>query len=238
VAKRPDDELILHFYGEHSAPEEIDRELAADPELALRYKSLRRELRVLDELPAPEPRPGLEGRMWARVAPALTQPSRRRVAIPTGWFGWAALSTAVLVVALVGFLAGRSLRPTPTESNVAETLKALPPAARDRVLQAALADHLDSSQRLLLEVANGTPSLQEERAWAETLLSANRLYRRAAERAGQRRVAAVLGELEPFLTQLAEAPASFDLRRSQERIESGDLLFKVRITRNNLKELS
>jgi hypothetical protein len=117
-------------------------------------------------------------------------------------------------------------------------LKALPPAARDRVLQAALADHLDSSQRLLLEVANGAPSLDEERVWAETLLSANRLYRRAAERVGQRRIAAALAELEPFLAQLADAPVSFDLRRSKERIESGDLLFKVRITRNNLKELS
>ena len=67
-----------------------------------------------------------------------------------------------------------------------ENLKALPPAARDRVLQAALADHLDSSQRLLLEVANGATSLDEGRAGAETLLSANRLYRRAAEHAGQR----------------------------------------------------
>jgi hypothetical protein len=106
------------------------------------------------------------------------------------------------------------------------------------VLQAALAEHLDSSQRLLLEVANGATSLDEGRAGAGTLLSANRLYRRAAEHAGQRRVAAVLAELEPFLAQLADAPESFDLRRSQERIESGDLLFKVRITRNNLKELS
>ena len=144
----------------------------------------------------------------------------------------------MLVIALGGFLAGRSLHEAPTERAVALTLKALPPAARDRVLQAALADHLDSSQRLLLEVTNGASSLDEERAWAETLLSANRLYRHAAERAGQRRVAAVLAELEPFLTQLADAPESFDLRRSQERIESRELLFKVRITRNNLKELS
>jgi hypothetical protein len=158
--------------------------------------------------------------------------------MPTGWFGWAALTTAVLVVALCGFLAGRAFRATPDETAVAETLKALSPAARDRVLQAALADHLDSSQRLLLEVVNGAPSFDEERAWAETLLSANRLYRRAAEHAGQRRVAAFLAELEPVLTQLAEAPESFDLRRSQQRIENGDLLFKVRITRNNLKELS
>jgi hypothetical protein len=237
VAKRPDDQLILFFYGEHEASEEIERELASDPELSRRYETLRRQLLALDNLAAPEPRPGLEARMWARVAPSLTRPSRR-FTVPDGWFRWAALTTVVLVIAFGGFLAGRALRPSPTESAVAETLKALPPAARDRVLQAALADHLDSSQRLLLEVTNGAPSLDEERAWAETLLSANRLYRRAAERAGQRRVAAVLGELEPLLTQLADAPESFDLRLSRKRIESGDLLFKIRITRNNLKELS
>jgi hypothetical protein len=234
---RPDEELILFFYGEHEAPAAIERELAADPELSRRYASLRRELTALDGLSTPEPRPGLETRMWARVAPSLTRPSRR-FAIPMGWLGWAAVSTAVIAIAFAGFLAGRAVRTTPTEGAVAENLKALPPAARDRVLQAALADHLDSSQRFLLEVKNGAPSVDEKRAWAANLLSANRLYRRAAERAGQRRVAAVLAEIEPILTQLAEAPESFDLAKARAGIERGDLLFKVRIARNNLKELS
>lgn len=240
---RPDEELILFFYGEHDAPEELARELDADAELSRRYEALRRELSALDKLEGGEPRPGLEGRMWARVAPTLTRPSRR-YAFPGGWLGWSALTTAVLVIAFAGFLGGRTIGPAPTESAVAATLTALPPAARERVLQAALADHLDSSQRLLLEVENGAPSLPslvDKRARAEDLLSANRLYRRAAERAGspeQRRVAALLAQLESFLTQLADAPESFDLRKSKARIENGDLLFKVRITRNNLKELS
>jgi hypothetical protein len=237
MAKPPDDELILYFYGEHPAPHELTRELAADPELSRRYEALRRELRVLDTLEAPEPRPGLEERMWARVAPSLLRPPRR-FGVPTEWLSFAALAAGVVVIALGGFLAGQALHRRSTESEVAASLNALPPEARDRLLIAALADHLDSSQRLLLEVKNGAPSAEEERAWAETLLSANRLYRRAAERAGQRRVAAVLAELEPLLTQLADSPASFDLERAQQRIEDGDLLFKVRITRNNLKELS
>ena len=237
MAKRSDEELILHLYGEHEAPDEIERELAADAELSRRDEALRRELRALDSLEAPEPRAGLEARMWARLSPSLAGPPRR-LAVPTGWLGWAALGTAVLVIAFSGFMAGRSLHEAPDERAVVENLKALPPAARDRVLQAALADHLDSSQRLLLEVANGATSLDEGRAGAETLLSANRLYRRAAEHSGQRRVAAVLAEIEPFLTQLADAPPSFDLRRSREQIASEDLLFKVRVTRNNLKELS
>jgi hypothetical protein len=237
VAKRPDEELILFFYGEHDAPDELERELAADPELDRRYQTLRRELGALDILTAPEPRPGLESRMWARVAPSLERPARR-FAFPAGWLGWAAISTAVAAVAIVSFLAGRTVRTTPTEVSVVETLNALPPEARDRVLIAALAEHLDSSQRLLLEVANGAPSLDEERRFAETLVSANRMYRLAAERAGQRRVAAVLAELEPVLKQLADAPVAAELHLSKARIENEDLLFKVRITRQNLKELS
>jgi hypothetical protein len=90
----------------------------------------------------------------------------------------------------------------------------------------------------MLEVVNGPGTLGDERAWAEALLSSNRLYRRAAERAGQRRVAALLLELEPVLTELANAPSSLDGSGPREQIRERDLLFKVRITRNNLKELS
>jgi len=230
---RPDEELVLFFYGEHEAPDELERELVADPDLARRYRALQRELSALDRLSGPEPRPGLEGRMWARVAPEL-RPVRRF----DGWLRWASVVAAAAAIASLAFLAGRGSRPEPTEIEVADTLKALPPEARERVLQAALVDHLDSSQRLLLEVANGAPSIEQERAFAESLLSANRLYRRAAERAGQRRVAAVLAEIEPVLAQIAEAPTSFDLGVSRARIEDDDLLFKVRITRNNLKETS
>jgi hypothetical protein len=237
VANRPDDELILFFYGEHEHPDEVERALRSDPELAHRYETLRRELGVLDRLEVPEPRSGLEGRMWARLSPSLA-PARRALAFPSRGLAWAAIGAAAAAVAVVAFLGGRALRPEPTETSVVETLKALPAEARERVLEAALADHLDESQRLLLEVANGAPSLDEERVWAASLLSSNRLYRKAAERAGQRRVAAVLGEIEPILAQLAESPASFDLRESQRTIERADLLFKVRVTRNNLKERS
>jgi hypothetical protein len=106
------------------------------------------------------------------------------------------------------------------------------------VLQAALADHLESSQRLLLEVANGGGSLEEERASAASLLTANRLYRRAAERAGERRVAAVLTELEGLLAELSNTTASSGPRLPQARAQSEDMLFKVRIARNNLKGIS
>jgi len=232
VARRSDDELILFFYGEHEAPEEIERELASDAALARRYEALRAELGALRAIDAPDARPGLEGRIWARVAPELA----RRPA-PSPWLRWAAIGSALAAVAIGAFLAGRHVQPPPTESVLRETLRSLPAEARDRVLAAALADHLDSSERLLLEVKNGDGSLEEERRFAEALLGANRLYRRAAERAGQKRVAAVLAEIEPLLAQLANAPGE-NRATARERIEGGDLLFKVRVTRSNLKETS
>jgi hypothetical protein len=224
---RPDDDLILHYYGEHGAPEELERDLARDPELARRFAALKRELAALDVLTPPPPRPGIEARMWARVAPWLARPKR------SFWFpsrlGWAGIvsSVGVVVVAVAAFFAGRAL-----------PLKALPPAARERVLEAALADHLESSQRLLLELANGASSFDEAHASAAILLSANRLYRGAAERAGKRRVAAVLAELESMLTELAEAPETSGQPLARAQAESEDLLFKVRIARNNLKRSS
>jgi hypothetical protein len=235
VGPRADEELILFHYGEHDAPEEVARELAADPGLARRYEALRRELSALDTLAqAPEPRPGLEGRMWARVAPSLV-PRQRRAWLPL------LAGAAALALVVAAFLVGRAMRPTPDESAVASGLQALPPEARERVLQAALADHLEASQRLMLEVVNAPETVGDERVWAERLLGANRLYRRAAERAGQHRVAALLLELEPVLTELANTPASLDGRGAREQIRDRDLLFKVRVTRNNLdrlKELS
>ena len=87
MGHRPDEELILFHYGEHEAAAEVERELAADPELARRYDALRRELSTLDTLDAPEPRPGLEGRMWARLEPSLVGPVGASGFPRAGWAG-------------------------------------------------------------------------------------------------------------------------------------------------------
>jgi len=236
VATLSDDDLILFFYEEHPDAKSVAEALAADPALERHYQTLVLDLGALAVLDAPEPRPGLEGRMWARIEPELARPRRSGFWV----LGWPRVAfVAVAAVALLcAFLAGQSLRPTPTEQEVAKSLTALTPEARDRVLAAAVSDHLASSERLLMEVSNGAPSADDERRMAEALLGANRLYRRAAERAGQRRIAAILLEIEPLLVRLAESPTAPDLRLLRERIDDRDLLFKVRITRANLKEMS
>jgi len=242
-SKPDDEELTLHFYGEHPRPEELERALAADPELERRWRALHAELGALAAIAPPQPRAGLELRIWNRIAPELGRRRGRTLfGLPPARLAFAAAAALALVAG--GFLAGRiSLTPDPerlaaTPSATTATPVAFAPESRDRLLAATLASHLDSSERLLVELANdGNGSDAAERRLAESLLESNRLYRLAAERAGQRRVAALLAELEPLFLELANAEdpgPEGSVAAARERLESRDLLFKVRVTRGRI----
>ena len=76
------------------------------------------------------------------------------------------------------------------------------------------------------------PRLAGEQRAARELLSANRLYRTAAEHGGREGVAALLGDIEPVLLELAHLPAEpqpADLEFLRRRIEAQGLLFKTRV---------
>lgn len=226
-----DDDLILFRYGESPDAEAIRDALANDPELARRYEELERALAAFDAVTPPVPAPGFESALWRRLRPRLAAPATRR-----SWLehfaGWrlAAAGAAALALVAGGFLAGRFAPPAaaPDEPPAA----ALSAGARERVLLASVVDHLGSSERLLADLVNHEDEAagDEERAFAAALLESNRLYRSAAERAGQRRIVALLDQLEPVLAELAHAPAAGapldDVRR---RVEDDALLFKVRI---------
>ena len=158
------------------------------------------------------------------------------------WLGLAAV--AVLLLA-AGFLLGRLGQPlaapdAPTTIASANDLSALSDEARGRLLAAALTDHLGHSERLLAEVVNASSSglsgAELEQAWAMELLVSNRVYRRAAKRAGQKRIASLLAELEPVLLELAHAaPGGGDeFDQLRRRVDERGLLFKVRVTEQRL----
>lgn len=138
-------------------------------------------------------------------------------------------AAATLLLA-VGYLAGRLATNQPPEPQ------ALTAEARQRLLAETLAEHLERSQRLFTELANASPEegaeLAAEQRTAEELLSANRLYRTAAERGGREGVAALLAEMEPVLLELAhlpEEPQAADLEFLRRRIDARSLLFKTRV---------
>ncbi|HEX9668054.1 MAG TPA: hypothetical protein VGC93_01100, partial [Thermoanaerobaculia bacterium] len=125
--------------------------------------------------------------------------------------------------------------------------RTLSPGGRDQILLASVAGHLESSERLLVEISNAEPErrggeveLAAERRWAKELLGANRLYRQSAEQGGRPRLAALLDELEPLLLELAHAPAELpaaELDTLRARIEARALLFKTRIVAERLERL-
>ncbi|HEV8582487.1 MAG TPA: hypothetical protein VGX68_25760 [Thermoanaerobaculia bacterium] len=229
-----DDDLILYLYGESEDPEAVRRQIEASEELRARCESLRLVMAAVDAAPVPERGESYGAEVWARLQPRLAGRTRLgrllsfRPLADRRWhpLGWAA---AALVLLAVGFSLGR-LWPRP---------QALPAEARDRILLATVAAHLERSERLLADVTNapGAVDLSAERAWARDLLAANRLYRQSVRQAGRQRLAVVLDDLEPFLLDLAhtpDEPPAEEIAALRERIADQGLLFKVRVESDRL----
>ena len=108
---------------------------------------------------------------------------------------------------------------------------------RERILLVDLGEHLDRSQMVLVELVSaddsgGSVDISLEQSRAEQLVSANRLYRQTAASTGDAGMASVLDELERVLVDIAASPSTVsqeDLDSVRRRIESKELLFKVRV---------
>lgn len=223
-----DEDLILHYYGEGEHVRGIDEALESSTELEQRYAELRLVLDAVGptSLPARSDLYGHE--VWKRVYPHLERRRRPRLPKVAGW----AVAASLLIVA--SFWAGRETAPR------IEGPTAFSQQARNRVLLVAVADHLERSQFLLLELTNSEASgLDESRIDdARELKVESRLYRQAAQKGGEADVAFLLEELERFLTELAQTGpgAESDLAALLGRIEDKNLLFKVRVLGSQLEE--
>jgi hypothetical protein len=233
-----DQDLILHYYGETEDPAPVERHLDACSHCRAAYGALERVLNVVDSIPVPERGATYESDVWRRVQPLVGQafslPARFRV------FGRAALLwpaavafASLLLVALVvgrGFHPSRSPQPRPSAELAAD------PQLRDRVLRSAVADYLDRSGIVLVELVNANPDasldISSEQERATDLLTESRLYQQTALRAGDNVVAGVLDELERVLLEISHAPSRLepaqleDLRR---RLRSEGVLFRIRV---------
>ena len=241
-----EDDLVLHYYGEmdHEQEAAAARHLGTCHACHAEYTRLQRVLHAIDETAAApmDLPPSFERTVWARLEPNLRKERR-------GWTSWLLMSPAPLalaasVVALVAaaFFAGRALAPAPA---VPSASAAGTPAEqiRERILLVDLGDHLDRSQMVLVELvssdATGNVDISRERATAEQLVADNRLYRQTAEQTGDAAVTDLLDEIERVLTEVAASPerlSSQDLADVRRRIESQDLLFKVRVVSSRVRE--
>lgn len=244
-----DDELVLYYYRDGldvARRAEIAATLAKDARLSQRLARLRSVLDAAALDRAPEPDSGLSARIADAVlhragvedrqttpgqampaAAAPTRPPRRfgRRQLSLRWLGGALAASLLLGV---GFYAGQhSAPPAPPWAIEPHVVSA------ERIYRATMANHLGSTQRLLLTAVNGDERVLAEgnAAVARALLDEHRLYLAVAQRRGDRRLAVLLQELEPILIELANPSSGGDIssRKGLEGfVEHQDLIFQVR----------
>jgi hypothetical protein len=240
-----EDDLILYYYGEHRRRARIDRHLAACPSCQALFREIAASLAIVPEpaIPSRDERYGLE--VWQRIRHQLPEQD-------SSWWPWEMSATrlglagAALVLLLAAFAAGRFWpAPPPPAAPVSAGMTLLPADAGERVRVAAVGDHLEQSERVLLDFINadGTDDapvdVTAQQQWASDLIMSNRLYRDASAEAGDEPVAALLDELERNLLELVHGPASLtaaDLDEVRTRLDAAALLFRVRVLSDDLRE--
>jgi hypothetical protein len=232
-----DEQLVMHFYGDDEDRPGVASHLescAACHESLVALSSL---LTTVKDSPAPEPLHGLEARVWAKLQPSIARvPKRRWFFFPVRQWVYAGIATAALAAA---FLLGRF---SPRESVSPQSV-ALSPGVRERILLVNVADHLERSQMMLVELLNATDTSQidlpRERQKAEDLVTDNRLYRQAASRDGDVATADVLEELERIFLEVGNAPDKWsdaDLKYVHDLIDREGLIVKVRVLGSEARE--
>jgi len=147
---------------------------------------------------------------------------------------------AALLIVAAAFFAGRQWEHRNPQTPVAVNSAGAGDQGKERVVLVVLGDHLDRSERLLVELKHAEPSteapIQEE---ARELLSANRLYRESVKQAGDPALAAALDHLERVLIEISNEPAGLSqarLNELQKEMNTDGLLFEVRVLRSRVQE--
>lgn len=224
--------LTLFHYGEATDDEAqaVRMHLVECERCAEEYSALAATLGALDGTPLPELPADYGRRVWRDVRLRASRPRRAGIGLPR-----LALGSAVALLLVVAFLAGRHFGD--------DAGAALGEPARQRILLVTVGDHLERSERLLVDLVNTPPEpggdLSRQKLRAAELAAENRLYRRTADGAGEQQLAALLDELERFLIELANSPAlltSGEFRDLKRRAEKHGLLVKVRLLGRDTRE--
>jgi hypothetical protein len=247
-----EEQLIAHYYhdGEAVAAEE---HLAACDECRKQFETLRGVLALIDQLPIPDRSDAYGEEVWTRLRWKLgktwdgfSNPSRK-VGLESPTYVWRTIAAiaAALAIAFIGgmFWHARTqqlARPREVVAHVTTTGPVQPASidssSKDRLLLVVVSDHLDSSERMLLELSNADAKhpldVSSESKRAGDLVASNRIYRQTAVRRGETRIASLLSDLEPILVELSHAGSTLspdEIAALQKRIDSKGLLFKVRV---------
>lgn len=223
-----DDQLVLLYYREPLEEGGLDGHLASCAECLDRFQILSRVLHVVAQDDIPEPAGDFEARMTALVLAASNTRERGRLLQFPHLSRFLAAGAALAASLVVAFSVGRQIgRVEEHTQSAAQT--------QERILLTALGEHLGRSRVTLVELKNRDVSVADLKALqaaADNLVTASRLFRAAAERAGEGQIAGVMEETERLLVRFAAAPAKdakTELDGLRKRVDSRDLLFRLQV---------
>jgi hypothetical protein len=230
-----DEQLVEHYFAEGASRVAAETHLRICSRCELAFEEISNVLAVR----APEP-PAREHGYGKRLWQSIESPLRPYPAATRRFFSWPysmprlVLAGACLLALAAAFLGGSLWQRQRNHPSQA----ANPAQAKERVVLLILNNHLDRSERLLVELnhAGAEPGDADDSLQAEArqLLPDNRLYRQAVSPSHDPTMSAALDHLERVLLEVANSPdklSSADLARIGQEMNTDSLLFQIRVLR-------
>jgi hypothetical protein len=233
-----EEDLIEQAYGEGSGG--VAQHLDGCTECAESLTELKSELAEFDRVEAPERGADYGEQVWRAIASSLPRYERQK----QNWFGLRlmrglAYAGVCAVMIVTAFYAGRKWE----QRGQTIAQNAPQPKPKQPVVIVVLGDHLDRSERLLVELKHVDaqnrdmmPPLRDE---ARSLLTANRICRANAEKSGDPELEQALDRLDHLLTEVANQPGGLDsaaITRIKNELNADGLLFEVRVLRSRARD--
>ena len=230
-----EEEQMEMYYDEGS--EAANAHLNACRECATEYAKFKRSLDGIKTEDVPQRAPDYGDFVWQALRPQLIPYEKKT----TGWRGWtwwktATAAAACLVLMSIAFIGGRYWEHRNAgQNNTAGTSSSGTAQPQQRVVLVVLTDHLDRTERLLVQLNHADLRDKSEGAQLQTeareLLASNRLYRVSANKEGDPALASALDRLERVLAEIANDPhlTAADLDRVRKDMNTSGILFEVRV---------
>ena len=243
-----EEELIAYAYGEGEMAA-VKQHLEGCAECSNTYTAIESDLADMKFAEPPGRDAGYGEKVWASLSGSLSAYESAKWNWLRGglWRGLSYAAACALLLACT-FVGGRLWERKHTQSNAKissqKTEQQVAHVAQPgRVVVVVLSDHLDRSERLLVELKHADAEnvemaspLTEE---ARSMLAANRICRQKARQQDDPRLAAALDRLDHLLEELANQPGGLNvatLARLQKEANADGLLFEVRVLRSRLPE--
>jgi hypothetical protein len=243
--------MIEALYGELDAAEKerFELHLRSCPACASEHSSLAATLRLMDKRERPDPGPEFWDGYWDRLSrrmlweatdegrsPSLRERLARAIGRLPRWSFQAAGAAALL---LVGIIIGSRVVPQGGNAGVAGLPVPVEPAA---VVKAE--SFVERSQILLLGLVNHDPAtedvyaldLDQKKAMSRGLLAEAPALEAALDQGGERRLRALVADLEVILLQIANLESGQDLEAVElikQGVDSKGIFLKIDLARMN-----